>query len=193
DRQVLDAVHVGAVQPPVRIAAVRHARCELVGALLAAQHRGDPRAGDGREQHERPRDESEEAPERCRHESPLAHAAAPRPIPWTSCAGRVALWRGVRSAWEGTGVRDPDATHLHGVSGVRRHGVRYRLWDMDRLVALQGCLNFRDLGGYPTRDGRWIRWRRMFRSDALHGLTVADVACLRDEIGLTTVVDLRSS
>ena len=33
----------------------------------------------------------------------------------------------------------------------------------------------------------------MFRSDALHGLTATDVARLRGEIGLTTVVDLRST
>jgi hypothetical protein len=33
----------------------------------------------------------------------------------------------------------------------------------------------------------------MFRSDALHQLTDADVARLRDEIGLATVVDLRST
>jgi hypothetical protein len=64
---------------------------------------------------------------------------------------------------------------------------------MQRTITLEGCLNFRDLGGYPTTDGGQVRWRRMFRSDALHALTPADVAHLRDEIGVTTVVDLRSS
>lgn len=64
---------------------------------------------------------------------------------------------------------------------------------MQRLVALEGCLNFRDLGGYPSADGRRVRWRQLFRSDALHALTPADVSRLRDEIGLTTVIDLRSS
>jgi protein-tyrosine phosphatase len=64
---------------------------------------------------------------------------------------------------------------------------------MQRLIALEGCLNFRDVGGYPTADGRRVRWRRMFRSDALCGLTAADVARLRGEIGLATVVDLRST
>lgn len=62
-----------------------------------------------------------------------------------------------------------------------------------RVVALEGCLNFRDLGGYPTRDGRELRWGRLFRSDALHLLTPADIACLRQEIELGTVIDLRSS
>jgi len=64
---------------------------------------------------------------------------------------------------------------------------------MQRLLDLEGCLNFRDLGGYPTAGGGQVRWRRMFRSDALHALTAADVAALRDTIGLTTVVDLRST
>lgn len=64
---------------------------------------------------------------------------------------------------------------------------------MQRLIALDGCLNFRDLGGYPTARGGRVRWRRMFRSDALHALTPGDVERLRDDIGLATVVDLRST
>jgi hypothetical protein len=38
-----------------------------------------------------------------------------------------------------------------------------------------------------------VRWRRLFRSDGLHLLTAADLRRLRDEIGLTCVVDLRST
>src|SRR5262245_57242060 len=64
---------------------------------------------------------------------------------------------------------------------------------MNRLIELEGALNFRDLGGYPTGDGRRIRWRRVFRSDALHLLTAADVQRLHEELGLREVVDLRSS
>lgn len=62
-----------------------------------------------------------------------------------------------------------------------------------RLIALEGCLNFRDLGGYPTADGRLVRWRQVFRSDALHLLTPSDIARLRDELRVRDVVDLRSS
>ncbi len=60
-----------------------------------------------------------------------------------------------------------------------------------RLVALEGSFNFRDLGGYPSGDGRTVRWGRLYRSDALHELTPADVVRLR-ELGLRTVVDLRT-
>jgi protein tyrosine/serine phosphatase len=64
---------------------------------------------------------------------------------------------------------------------------------MQRRLDLAGCLNFRDLGGYPTADGRMVRWRQVFRSDALHLLTPTDVARLRDDVGLGCVVDLRST
>lgn len=64
---------------------------------------------------------------------------------------------------------------------------------MDRLIPLDGCLNFRDLGGYPTTDGRRVRWRQLFRSDALHLLSPADVAHLRDTLRIGDVVDLRST
>ena len=60
-----------------------------------------------------------------------------------------------------------------------------------RLVPLEGSFNFRDLGGYPGLDGRHTRWGRLFRSDALHELTTADVAVLHG-LGLRTVVDLRT-
>jgi protein-tyrosine phosphatase len=37
-----------------------------------------------------------------------------------------------------------------------------------------------------------IRWRRLFRSDALNELSAADVALLTGRLGVTTVVDLRT-
>jgi protein-tyrosine phosphatase len=66
-------------------------------------------------------------------------------------------------------------------------------FEMNRTIDLAGCHNFRDVGGYPTADGRQVRWRQVFRSDALHHLTSADVARLSDEIGLGTIIDLRST
>jgi protein-tyrosine phosphatase len=60
----------------------------------------------------------------------------------------------------------------------------------ERLLPLVGAFNFRDLGGYPTVDGRSTLWRRLFRSDTLHELTEADVRALRD-VGLASVIDLR--
>jgi protein-tyrosine phosphatase len=48
----------------------------------------------------------------------------------------------------------------------------------ERRLPLEGCGNFRDLGGYEAADGRSIRWRRLFRSDALTWLTPVDLATL---------------
>jgi len=60
-----------------------------------------------------------------------------------------------------------------------------------RLVPLQGSFNFRDLGGYRGSGGRVTRWGRLYRADALHELTPADVGQLR-HLGLRTIVDLRT-
>lgn len=61
-----------------------------------------------------------------------------------------------------------------------------------RVVPLQGQPNFRDLGGYPTDDGRTTRWGLVYRSGELSQLTNADVSRLED-LGIATVVDLRSA
>ena len=60
----------------------------------------------------------------------------------------------------------------------------------ERLLPLEGALNFRDLGGYSTADGGRTRWGLVFRSDALHRLTVEDIA-LVGRLGLRVVYDLR--
>ena len=54
-------------------------------------------------------------------------------------------------------------------------------------------MNVRDLGGLPTTDGVTTVAGRLLRSENLQELTPGDVARLVDDIGLTTVVDLRST
>ena len=60
-----------------------------------------------------------------------------------------------------------------------------------RVVRLAGASNFRDLGGYGTREGRTVRWRRVFRSDRLDLLDEADWHKVAG-LGIDTVVDFRS-
>ena len=48
-----------------------------------------------------------------------------------------------------------------------------------RHLNLEGASNFRDLGGYAARDGRTVRWRRIFRSNHLGHVTEADTEILR--------------
>ncbi|MET0460084.1 MAG: tyrosine-protein phosphatase [Ilumatobacteraceae bacterium] len=61
----------------------------------------------------------------------------------------------------------------------------------ERRVVLEGAVNFRDLGGYVTADGRRTRWGSVFRSDAFHALTDEDRRRF-GELGLRVLYDLRS-
>ena len=62
----------------------------------------------------------------------------------------------------------------------------------DRHFNLTGASNFRDLGGYASKDGRTVRWRRIFRSNHLGHLTEADIAVLRG-LGLKSAFDFRGA
>ena len=60
-----------------------------------------------------------------------------------------------------------------------------------RKLPIQGAHNFRDLGGYKTRDNRAIKWGVLYRSDALHELTDQDIKYL-ERLKLNKVIDFRS-
>lgn len=61
-----------------------------------------------------------------------------------------------------------------------------------RHIEFEEILNFRDLGGYRTRGGRMVAWRRLFRSGELHYMTGNDAVKLKEEIKLNSVIDLRT-
>jgi len=60
-----------------------------------------------------------------------------------------------------------------------------------RHIELEGQNNFRDLGGYTTSYGKTIRWRILFRSGDLSGLTDVDLFIVNN-LGLKLVIDFRS-
>src|SRR5437868_9164098 len=60
-------------------------------------------------------------------------------------------------------------------------------------IELDGAVNVRDLGDLPTEDGQKTARARLLRADNLQDLSAADVRKLVHDIGVTTVVDLRSS
>ena len=62
---------------------------------------------------------------------------------------------------------------------------------LQRHLPLEGTHNFRDAGGYPTRNGGSVRWRTLFRSDSLHALTPAGQQAFR-ELGIRSQVDVRA-
>lgn len=107
------------------------------------------------------------------------------------------------------GSADLDAMELHGAALT---GTEVVLEDRDarwfalvphgertggrfagrRVLPLEGGRNFRDLGGYPTEDGRRVRWGRLYRSGTMVDLTEADYAWL-DGLDVQVLLDLRSN
>jgi protein-tyrosine phosphatase len=85
---------------------------------------------------------------------------------------------------------------LTGLDPRVRHYVRLQAPDgeavvvAERLVPLDGAMNFRDLGGYRGADGRRVRWGRVYRSDNLGGLSDADAEMLT-ALDVRLVCDLR--
>jgi protein-tyrosine phosphatase len=63
----------------------------------------------------------------------------------------------------------------------------------DRWIRLDGTTNTRDLGGLPTVDGGETVRGRILRSDNLQTLSPDDVRRLVEVVGLTEVVDLRTT
>ncbi len=60
-----------------------------------------------------------------------------------------------------------------------------------RILPLSGVKNFRDMGGYGTRDGRTVAWGRLYRSGHLSELPddIGDAITGRN---IMTVIDFRS-
>lgn len=60
----------------------------------------------------------------------------------------------------------------------------------ERKLSLQGAPNFRDLGGYQARDGRHLKWGRIYRSSKLSALSGTDIDYVR-QLGVTLICDFR--
>ncbi len=66
-----------------------------------------------------------------------------------------------------------------------------RIITAERRVKLDSAVNFRDIGGYGTKDGRRVRWGHVYRSDGLSGLSERDLALIQD-MGIRRVIDFRT-
>ncbi len=61
-----------------------------------------------------------------------------------------------------------------------------------RVVALDGGINFRDVGGYKNSQGRTVKWRKIMRCGHLASLSENDLDTL-EQIGINRVHDFRRS
>jgi protein-tyrosine phosphatase len=59
-----------------------------------------------------------------------------------------------------------------------------------RILKLEGGCNFRDIGGYPTSDGRELQYGRVFRTGVLSYFTPRDREQLI-QLGVRAICDLR--
>lgn len=59
------------------------------------------------------------------------------------------------------------------------------------MLELEEGINFRELGGYLTENGRKIKWHKLLRCGSMAQLTKNDVDYL-DQYGVRYIVDLRS-
>ena len=85
---------------------------------------------------------------------------------------------------------------MSGLEPASRHYFRLRdqhgteVLAAERKLGMQGTPNFRDFGGYPTVDGRWVKWGFLFRSGQLSSLSDQDVELLAS-LKLDLVCDFR--
>jgi protein-tyrosine phosphatase len=60
-----------------------------------------------------------------------------------------------------------------------------------REINFDKIINCRDLGGYRASGNHTVAWRRLFRSGYIHPMTDKDLKRLKEELKLTSVIDLR--
>ncbi len=66
-----------------------------------------------------------------------------------------------------------------------------RMLVAERRIKLDGAVNFRDLGGYPTKDGFRVKWGRIYRADGLARLSDPDMRLLK-QMNIRRVFDFRT-
>lgn len=61
----------------------------------------------------------------------------------------------------------------------------------ERILKIPGMYNFRDMGGYPTKDGRRVKWGLIYRGDQLYNLE-GDLNYL-NSLNIKNIIDFRST
>ena len=87
------------------------------------------------------------------------------------------------------GYRPLGACHHGGVSDLD-HSVLPEPGEPGRRIDIGGTLNFREIGGYRSTDGRTVKRGQVFRSDHLNNVTDEGRESMTS-LGIRTIVDLR--
>ncbi|AUC85496.1 protein-tyrosine-phosphatase [Polaribacter sp. ALD11] len=66
------------------------------------------------------------------------------------------------------------------------------LYFSEREIDMENSVNFRDLGGIETKDGKHVKWGMIYRSGELDKLTEEDLDYMK-ELKIKTICDLRSN
>ena len=61
----------------------------------------------------------------------------------------------------------------------------------ERNLPVEGMNNFRDMGGYGTKDGYHVKWGKLYRSDHIYNATEEGIKYLKG-LGIRTIIDYRS-
>ncbi len=93
-------------------------------------------------------------------------------------------------------IKDGVATYITNDNILRKY---FRLSFNDkyariigaRSVPMDSVQNFRDLGGYISREGKTVKWGKVFRSGELSKLSESDSIRL-DNLRIKTIIDLRT-
>ena len=89
----------------------------------------------------------------------------------------------------------PHDVHVHGWKGRPYFHLKTAIGGTRvvsiRRMPLEGQNNFRDLGGYRTAGGKYVRWGLLYRSGQLANLTEGDYEYLQP-LGIRLVCDFRA-
>jgi protein-tyrosine phosphatase len=142
-------------------------------------------------------------------------ASAAQAIPFTSAAVSPDGTDSLKVTWNAPGIRDVTVYEGSSAAGTSRlagagrgkgslvvpasHGAWFRLVPdrgaaltiTRRDLGLASIPNLRDIGGYRTADGQWVRMGVVYRSQAL-SLSAAELATV-GTLGITDYYDLRMS
>jgi protein-tyrosine phosphatase len=68
---------------------------------------------------------------------------------------------------------------------------KYSTITANRVIPLQEVFNFRDMGGYYSKDKRQSQWGKLYRSGSLASATLQDIYML-NQLRIKTIIDFRT-